>query len=244
MTPPAAAAAAPLRARPGVQPAPNRSTERRRHLRVVPDAPAAPSPAGRALTVLVVLVFVAFFGLVVFQALLVQAQNSLDSVNAGIEAQTSTHQDLALAVADAETPARITQAAEERLGMVFPTEVAFLEPTAADDAATRWDGVGPVSVTTGDATTAIDPATSDDDAADASTATTSVQEVPEGTAIDPATGLPAVGTDPATGAPVVVYDPATGLPITGYDANGRPITLQPGGGAGATSDSTGVEAGP
>ena len=71
-----------------------------------------------------------------------------------------------------------------------------------------------------------------------------LEEVPEGIAIDPATGLPAVGTDPATGAPVVVYDPTTGLPITGYDANGRPITLQPGGGAGATSDSTGVEAGP
>ncbi len=202
------------------------------------------------MTVLVVLVFVAFFGLVVFQALLVQAQNRLDSVNADIEAQTSTRQDLALAVADAETPARITQAAEERLGMVFPTEVAFLEPTAADDAATRWDGVGPVSVGADDTTTA-DPATSGDDAAGEPLVSTSVQEVPDGTAIDPVTGLPAVGTDPATGAPVVVYDPTTGLPITGYDANGRPITLQPGaaadatgGSAGATADPAGVEAGP
>ncbi|MEZ5136093.1 MAG: hypothetical protein R2699_13805 [Acidimicrobiales bacterium] len=118
--------------------------------------------------------------------------------------------------------------------MVFPTEVAFLEPTAADDAATRWDGVGPVSVTTGDATTAIDPATSDDGAADASRRPRACRRCPRGTAVTRQPGARRRDR-PATGAPVVVYDPTTGLPITGYDANRRPITLLASGGAGATS---------
>lgn len=219
----AAVAAAPSRvrpqARPALRPAPD-APRQRRHLRVVPDAAPTPSSAGRALTTLVVLLFVALFGLVVFQSLLVQAQNQLDSLNTSIAANQAEAKQLELAIAGAENPDRITSAAEERLGMVFPAEVAFLAPSRDDDAAVRWDGAT-APATAG----AVDDGATATAAQDGTTST--APTAPAGT-VDPTTGLPAVAIDPVTGQPTTVYDPATGLPITGYDpTTGAPIVYDP-----------------
>lgn len=92
------------------------------------------SLAGVAGTVLFGLLLVAVLGVVVFQALLVQTQSRLDGLERDLVAEQRRADDLRLTVAELQSPERIAQAAEERLGMIEPGEVLYLQHDADDDA--------------------------------------------------------------------------------------------------------------
>lgn len=85
-------------------------------------------------TVLFGLLLVAVLGVVVFQALLVQTQSHLDELERDLVAEQRRAEDLRLTVAERQSPELIAQAAEDRLGMIEPGEVLYLQHDADDDA--------------------------------------------------------------------------------------------------------------
>jgi cell division protein FtsL len=106
-----------------------------------------------AITKLGVLAFAALFaavlGVVVFQTLRAQNQTKLDDLQHQVAAEQDRGKALRLQLADAESPDRITQAAEQRLGMIPPNDVAYLQPKADDDANAAWDpNKDPIPTTT------------------------------------------------------------------------------------------------
>ena len=77
---------------------------------------------------LVVAVFATLFATVALRVLLAQGQVDIDRLTESIEAQQAVQQDLRLAVAELESPAQIVGAARQRLGMVTPAVVIYLDP--------------------------------------------------------------------------------------------------------------------
>jgi len=139
---------APQRSEPKPRPKP------RPDLRVVetPEPlvrPATPGDAGDDLaprthgglvgTLFVVLLFVCIFGVVVFQVFLVQTQSHLDDLGAQISKEENRTKALRLDTTDLEAPDRIVRDAKERLGMIPPPEIAYLQPSGADDGAAAFD---------------------------------------------------------------------------------------------------------
>ncbi len=100
---------------------------------------------GRIGTLAAAALFLSVFGVVIFQTLLVQGQARLDNLNAQAAAQQERSRDLHQQVADLEAPARIVDAATNRLGMVAPGSVGYLSPSADD--ATRSTYVAPPETT-------------------------------------------------------------------------------------------------
>ncbi|MEI7592783.1 MAG: septum formation initiator family protein [Actinomycetes bacterium] len=88
---------------------------------------------GRIATLTAVALFVSVFGVVIFQTLIVQGQAHLDRVSIRIAAEKERSKDLTRQVADLESPDRIVAAARDRLGMISPTDVAYLTPAPGDD---------------------------------------------------------------------------------------------------------------
>lgn len=151
--------------------------EARPDLRVV-DAVDEPverrSLAGLVGTLSVVLLFVAIFGVVVFQVLLVQTQSQLDDLGDTLTSEQALTKDLDLQTANLESPERIVAAAEG-LGMIAPDKIVFLEPVAGDDPRIAHDPAtepvgsrAPEPGVTADPATATPPTTP----ADAGSATT------------------------------------------------------------------------
>ena len=111
--------------------------------------PATPGDAGDDLaprthgglvgTLFVVLLFVCIFGVVVFQVFLVQTQSHLDDLGAQISKEENRTKALRLDTTDLEAPDRIVRDAKERLGMIPPPEIAYLQPSGADDGAAAFD---------------------------------------------------------------------------------------------------------
>jgi cell division protein FtsL len=100
-----------------------------------------------------VLAFIALFasvlGVVVFQTLRAQNQTTLDRLDREVAAEQDRGKQLRLQLADAESPDRIVAIAEQRLGMIAPNDVAYLQPKADDDAKAAWDALkDPVPTTT------------------------------------------------------------------------------------------------
>ena len=93
----------------------------RRHIRLLTGALLAAACAG-------------LFAIVALRVLLAQGQVEIDRLEASIEAARATQQDLRLTVAELDAPAQIVAAARQRLGMVTPLTVAYLNPV---DAAAR-----------------------------------------------------------------------------------------------------------
>lgn len=77
---------------------------------------------------LVVVVAVALFGLVASHVALTQGQFRLEKIRTKAGAEQDRYERLRLQVAELESPGRIVAAAQERLGMVPPATIKYLEP--------------------------------------------------------------------------------------------------------------------
>jgi cell division protein FtsL len=84
------------------------------------------------------MLFLALFGLAAFQTVLIRAQDRLDDLNEAVAEQEALDRDLQLQLAELQSPERIAQVARERLGMIAPYNVTFLEPSPDDDAAAEY----------------------------------------------------------------------------------------------------------
>jgi cell division protein FtsL len=123
--------AAPVRtgARPAPRHAPQPQPARRPDLRVVRE------PAGRQGRAKVIglvatgLVFAGLFALAIVHTLLVQHQLQLDTLQHQVDDARQEYQKLRLQVAVLESPQRIVDTAESRLGMVPSGDVVYLTPS-------------------------------------------------------------------------------------------------------------------
>lgn len=107
---------------------------RRRRQDELEVLPRTPGRGVRVLAVLgMVLAFAVVFGLVAFHAVLAAQQDQLDRARADVAEARAQHADLRLEVATLSSPERIVSVAEQRLGMVQPREVAYLQPILESD---------------------------------------------------------------------------------------------------------------
>ena len=84
------------------------------------------------LMLLVTTVAVVLFGVVAFHVVLSQGQFRLEKLQRQAEASQSQYERLRLQVAQLESPTRITNEAQNRLGMVHPEKVTAVAPKTAD----------------------------------------------------------------------------------------------------------------
>jgi len=101
-------------------------------------------------TVLLSLLFVAVFGIVVFQALLIQTQARLDDLDEKIVVEQQRSDALRVDLAERQSPERIVTVARDRLGMIDPAEVLYLENDLTDDAAAVLEPAPPTGDPTSD----------------------------------------------------------------------------------------------
>jgi hypothetical protein len=126
---------APLAPRP-------RPAERPNHLRVVAPSDRARRRVTPGMAVLVsAAIFVTLLAVAVSHTVLVEGQVHLDELDGQLVQEQARYQELRTEVAQAESPERIVQAANE-MGMVTPDDLQYLQPPAPDSST-----VGP---TTGD----------------------------------------------------------------------------------------------
>jgi cell division protein FtsL len=167
-------APAPRRA-PGSRPAPRPAPP----LRLVPDAELGRRrrALARLCTALaVVLSAVGLFFVVFLQVLLTQGQAELDRLNARAEVEAAQNRRLRVAVAELESPDRIVGVARQRLGMVPPATVTYLQAAGPSDPLPPVPAGAPPTTT---ATTAPSPVTT---ASPRPTAATSASPRPTATA--------------------------------------------------------------
>lgn len=113
-------------------------TERRRRRRT-----ASQRQWRLALSITALLSVVAIFGAAAFHVMLVQSEFRLEKLEDAATAEQQRYEKLRLEAARLVAPERIVAAAQERLGMVPPAEVAYLlapAPPAADDPASALSG--------------------------------------------------------------------------------------------------------
>jgi cell division protein FtsB len=110
---------------------------KRPELRVVEPERDRIRPA-RVGTIAGALLFLALFALAAFQTVLIRAQDRLDDLNSQVAQQTELDRQLELQLADLQSPEHIAQAARDRLGMIAPNTVTFLQPTPEDDANAQY----------------------------------------------------------------------------------------------------------
>lgn len=147
-----AASAAPLR-RTGESPSGARP---RRHLRAVEESPRARARGLGLVRFLSLVVFVGLLSVVVFHVVMAQRGLALDDIRSQIDEEQTRYERLRLETAALSSPARIEAEATDRLGMVRPDRVEYLEaPLGATDAgavggttstladADEWDAVKP-----------------------------------------------------------------------------------------------------
>ena len=102
------------------------------HLRLVDRGEARERRVRRLVTgALVAFACAGLFAIVALRVLLAQGQVEVDRLETSIEAAQALHQDLRLTVAELEAPAQIVAAARQRLGMVTPVAVTYLNPPPA-----------------------------------------------------------------------------------------------------------------
>jgi cell division protein FtsL len=131
---------------------------KRPDLRVVEEPARDRLRPARVGTIAGALLFVALFGLAAFQTVLIRAQDRLDTLNRDVAEQTERSRQLELQLADLQSPERIAQVARDRLGMIAPLTVTFLEPSPDDDTNAQY--LSPPNTTTGTTTpTTVGPGT-------------------------------------------------------------------------------------
>lgn len=158
------------------------------HLRRV----SRPARRGPAVPVLVGggVVILAFFLIAVMHAFMIGGQRNLDAMQREVASETESIATLRLRVAELEAPDRVLSVAEDRLGMVEPTEVGYLPPlgTDVDAVNVRVAAATLAPVETDDVDSADDDATATvDDAPDADVDDTVSPEQAEVDAGGPAT---------------------------------------------------------
>lgn len=124
-----------------VRPVRRSTTERRGDrppLRVVDPSELQRLKPARVGTIAGVLLFVALFALAAFQTVLIKSQSRLDELNDHLDAERERQEQLELELADLRSPERITAAAQDRLGMLAPYEVTFIQPSPDDDERARY----------------------------------------------------------------------------------------------------------
>jgi cell division protein FtsB len=149
---------------------------KRPELRVV-DPKRDPIRPARVGTIAGVLLFLALLALAAFQTVLIRAQDHLDDLNSAVAQQTALDQQLKLQLADLQSPEHIAQVARDRLGMIAPKTVTFLEPTPQDDANAHYvapppKATPPVSATASKPSTTTKSTTSNTGATPQKPATT------------------------------------------------------------------------
>ena len=153
MTPPARSAAAPEldpRVLPGDPPAEAPRPRRQDRpgaprLRIASSQPQRRSTLRVAGPILMGLLFACVLGIAVFQALLVQTQSRIDELEDATIAEEARSERLRVELAALESPSRIVAEAQERLGMIPPEEVLYLQhdPDALGADATAEGGLLP-----------------------------------------------------------------------------------------------------
>jgi cell division protein FtsL len=112
------------------QPAPQRPD----HLRVVEPRELSPTQRRRrarfAAGVAGLFVMAALFGVVGLHIMLAQNQFRLDRLNTQAAAEQARYERLRLQVDQLESPQRIVDTAEQKLGMLLPSSVTYLTPPA------------------------------------------------------------------------------------------------------------------
>lgn len=107
----------------------------RRHLTVVDEKRLTIAKRRRRMRALVigssVLLVLGLFALAASHAMLASGQARLDDLTAEVDDAQARYQALRLDVAELEAPDRIVREAQERLGMVLPSDVTYLSPSAA-----------------------------------------------------------------------------------------------------------------
>lgn len=91
------------------------------------------------------LLFLALFALAAFQTVLIRAQDRLDDLNRDVTEQTELDRQLQLQLADLQSPERIAHAARDRLGMIAPNTVTFLEPRPSDETNAQYAAPPPAT---------------------------------------------------------------------------------------------------
>lgn len=120
---------APTRTGRETQPLPSEE-QRTRHLRVVrPQARRlALRLSPRTGVVLTVSLFGALFGVAVSHAMLIESQMDLEQLDERAAAEQARYERLQLDVAELESPDRIVEEAQDRLGMVPADDIVWLTP--------------------------------------------------------------------------------------------------------------------
>lgn len=134
---------APLRA---PRPAPRANTKARPQLEVVRAERLAEAARRRLVRRLALAATVAgalcLFGVVVAHVVLTQNQFRLDELRAQSSSEQAEYDRLRLEVAELESPRRIVDEAQQRLGMITPSTVVYLAPSPALPAASGPEGPG------------------------------------------------------------------------------------------------------
>lgn len=117
--------------RGNARPAPRHAPEpaRRPDLRVVREPTSRQRRAKAIGLVATGLVFVGLFALAIVHTVLVQHQLQLDALQRKVDDARQDYQKLRLQVADLESPQRIVDTAQSRLGMVPSGGVVYLAPS-------------------------------------------------------------------------------------------------------------------
>ena len=118
---------------PGVRQLHQRRLQRTRVRGGPRQGPAPDRPLRLALLATAVLTVGTIFGAAVFHVLLVQSEFRLDQLNKEAAKKEVRYEKLRLDVARLSAPERIVAAAQQRLGMVVPPQVAYLMAPAPQD---------------------------------------------------------------------------------------------------------------
>lgn len=119
---------------PGVRQLHQRRLQRNRVRGGPRQGPAPDRPLRLALVATAVLTVGTIFGAAIFHVLLVQSEFRLDRLHREAAKEEARYEKLRLDVAQLSAPERIVAAAQQRLGMVVPPQVAYLmAPTGSYD---------------------------------------------------------------------------------------------------------------
>ena len=120
---------------PGVRQLHQRRLERSRVRGGPRQGPAPDRPLRLALVATALLTVGTIFGAAIFHVLLIQSEFRLDQINKEATREQTRYEKLRLDVAQLSAPERIVAAAQQRLGMVVPPQVAYLMAPAPRDPA-------------------------------------------------------------------------------------------------------------
>src|SRR5579884_2425132 len=132
---------------PGVRQLNQRRLHQSRVLGGPRQGPAPDRPLRLALVATALLTVGTIFGAAIFHVLLIQSEFRLDQLHQEAAKEQARYETLRLDVAQLSAPDRIVAAAQQRLGMVVPPQVAYLmapiPPDSGAAAGSKGAGAGP-----------------------------------------------------------------------------------------------------